>query len=106
MGGNVLKRYGLFGKFTVREEDRNALVEILLEAAASMNKLKECELYVVNIAQDDPCSVFVYEVWEDEEAHQNSLSLESTRTLIQRARPLLTGVERIATLSPTGGKGL
>ncbi len=106
MGGIVLNRYGLFGKFTVREDDRKALVEILLEAAASMNGLRECELYIVNIAQDDPYSVFVYEVWEDEEAHQNSLSLESTQHLIQRARPLLTGVERIATFSPAGGKGL
>lgn len=102
----MLNRYGLFGKFTVREDDRNELVAILLEAAASLNGLQECEIYIVSSSEEEPGSVFVYEVWQSEEAHKNSLALESTQTLIQRARPLLTGVERIATLSPAGGKGL
>jgi quinol monooxygenase YgiN len=100
-----LSKFGLYGKLTAREGERDTLVDILLDAAASMGELGDCEIYQVNISEDDPHSVFVYEVWSSEGAHQASLDLESTQTLIQKAKPILVGVERINTLIPQGGKG-
>ncbi|MCM3388329.1 hypothetical protein M3649_09300 [Ureibacillus chungkukjangi] len=50
--------------------------------------------------------MFVYEVWSNEEAHQASLTLEATQKLIQRAKPIITGMERISTLKTMGGKGV
>lgn len=99
-------RFGLFGKLIANEGERGTLIEILLEAASSMESLKECELYVVNVSEEDPNAVFVYEVWSNEGAHQASLSLEVTQTLISRAKPIMAGMERISTLQPMGGKGL
>lgn len=101
-----MSKFGLFGKFTVKEGERDTLVEILLEAAESMENLVDCEIYLVNVSHDEPNSVFVYEVWSNESAHQDSLSLESTQTLIGRAKPIITGMERICTLLPRGGKGI
>ncbi|WP_221563206.1 putative quinol monooxygenase [Alkalihalobacillus sp. TS-13] len=101
-----MSKFGLFGKFTVKEGLRNTLVDILLEAAESMQNLEECEIYLVNISDDEPNSVFVYEVWSNENAHKASLSLEATQTLIRRAKPIITGMERISTLKPMGGKGI
>lgn len=34
------------------------------------------------------------------EAHQQSLSLETTQTLIGRARPILADIERLAVFEP------
>ena len=101
-----MSKFGLFGKITVEEGQRNTLVEILLEAAKSMKNLDECEIYSVNISEDDPNSVFVYEVWSNEQAHDASLSLESTQLLIKRAKPIMTGMETISTLQTMGGKGI
>ncbi|MEI5906830.1 putative quinol monooxygenase [Bacillus spongiae] len=101
-----MSKFGLFVKFTVREGERDTLVNILLEAAESMQQLNECQIYLVNVSDDEPNSVFVYEVWSDENAHQASLSLEGTQLLIKRSKPIITGMERISTLQPKGGKGI
>ncbi|WP_391560080.1 putative quinol monooxygenase [Robertmurraya sp.] len=99
-----MSKYGLFGKFTVKEGERDSMVRILLEAAQSMNELDECEVYLVSTSDTEPNSVFVYEEWKNENAHQASLGLESTQTLIKQAKPIITGMERISTLKPMGGK--
>jgi len=101
-----MSEFGLFGKFTAKEGERDTLVDILLEATESMKNLDECLLYLVNVSNDEPNAVYVYEVWKNEHAHQASLTLESTQTLIKRAKPIITGIERISTLQPRGGKGL
>jgi quinol monooxygenase YgiN len=70
-----------------------------------MESLEDCEIYLVNVSNDDPNAVFVYEVWSNENAHQASLSMEAIQLLIQRAKPIITGMERMNTLIPRGGKG-
>lgn len=101
-----MKKFSLFNKFLVQEGEKEKLVDILLEAAESMKNLDECEIYLVNISENEPSSVFVYEVWANEDAHKASLSLEATQTLISRAKPIITGMERISTLITKGGKGI
>ena len=101
-----MSKFGLFGKFIVKDGERDSLVDILLEAAESMKNLDECEIYLVNVSEDESNSVYVYEVWRNENAHQASLSLEATQTLIKRAKPIITGMERISTLKTRGGKGI
>jgi len=101
-----MSKFSLFGKFTVQEGQRDSMVEILLEAAESMNDLNECEVYLVSVSKDESDAVYVYEVWSNEEAHRASLSLEVTQQLIQRAKPIIMGMERISTLKTVGGKGL
>ncbi|WP_042149914.1 putative quinol monooxygenase [Paucisalibacillus sp. EB02] len=101
-----MSKFSIFGKFIVREGQQDKLVEILLEAAESLNNLEECEIYLVSTSDNEPNCVYVYEVWSNENAHQASLSLESTQALISRAKPIITGMERISTLETKGGKGI
>ncbi|PLT27617.1 putative quinol monooxygenase [Peribacillus deserti] len=101
-----MSKFSLFGKFSVKEGERDTMVNILLEAARSMETLPECEVYIIHVSEEDPNSVYVYEVWSHEQAHQASLALESTQLLIQRAKPIITGMERISTLTAMGGKGI
>ncbi|MFC4323310.1 putative quinol monooxygenase [Litchfieldia salsa] len=101
-----MSKFSLFNKFMVQEGEKEKMVDILLEAAESMKSLDECEVYLVNISDNEPNSVYVYEVWANEDAHQASLSLEATQTLISRAKPIITGMERISTLITKGGKGI
>ncbi|WP_305454323.1 putative quinol monooxygenase [Bacillus mycoides] len=63
-------------------------------------------MYIVSTSNDEPNVVYIFEVWSNEDAHKASLTLESTQNLIKRAKPIITGVERISTLNARGGKGL
>ncbi|WP_088072291.1 putative quinol monooxygenase [Gottfriedia luciferensis] len=101
-----MSKFGLFSRFIAKDGERDKLVHILIEASESLEKLKDCELYIVNTSDNEPNSVYVYEVWSNEDAHQASLTLETTQTLIKRAKPIITGIERISTLNPAGGKGI
>lgn len=101
-----MDKFSLFGKFMVREGERDTMVNILLEAAESMKNLDDCEIYLVNISESEPNSVYVYEVWSNENAHQASLTLEATQTLIRQAKPIITGMDRISILKTKGGKGI
>ncbi|WP_337193720.1 putative quinol monooxygenase [Halobacillus litoralis] len=88
------------------EGERETMVDLLLEAAESLQNLNDCDVYLVNISESEPNAVFVYEVWKSEDAHQASLTLETTQSLIRRAKPFITGMERVETLQTRGGKGI
>lgn len=93
--------YGLIGKLTAIPGERDTLLAILLEAAEAMQQESTCEVYRVNVSLDDD-SIVVYEVWESQNAHEQSISLETTKTLIERARPVLAKIERLAVFEPKG----
>lgn len=101
-----MSKFSIFGKFKVQEEKREEMVGILLEAAETMRDLDDCEVYLINTSENEPNAVYVYEVWKNESAHQASLTLDATQTLIKRAKPIITGIERISTLQTRGGKGI
>ena len=101
-----MNKFSLFNKFTLQEGKRDTMVEILLEAAQSMKEVEGCEIYIVNISENEPNAVYVYEVWRDEKAHQASLTLKASQTVINRAKPIISGIERISTLKAIGGKGI
>lgn len=101
-----MSKYCLFTKFFVSENKREEMVDILLNASRSMEKLEECEVYVVSVSDEEANVVYVYKVWSNETSHKASLNLAVTQTLIQKAKPLLENVERVNTLQTKGGKGL
>lgn len=100
-----MSEFGSYTKFTAHKGQRDTLTQILLEAADSMALVDGCDLYVVNIPDDDPSGVWITEIWRDSVAQKASLSLDTTMALIQRARPLIAGVDQIK-LRPVGGKGI
>src|SRR5699024_5965268 len=101
-----LTKFGLYNKFTTIEGKRDVLAEILLEASKAMEEVDECELYVISLDDDHTDSMYVYEVWSDADAHQASLSMEASQTLIKKAKPIIAGVEKMNTSIPIGGKGI
>ncbi|MEL3963139.1 putative quinol monooxygenase [Lysinibacillus endophyticus] len=101
-----MNKFSLLNRFTVQESEKENMINILLEAAQSIKNLDECEIYLVNTSENEPNTVYDFEVWTNESAHQASLSLEVTQTLISLAKPIITGMERISTLTTLGGKGI
>jgi quinol monooxygenase YgiN len=100
-----MSRFGLFGKISTHPGQRDALVDILLQAAASLRDDHECELYIVSTSPTEPDVIYVTEAWSSRAAHEASLAKDGVRVLIQRGMPLIAGGERTE-LVPVGGKGL
>lgn len=101
-----MELYSVNGSLSAMEEKREELLAYLLEAASEMENVKECYIYSVGIDPTDEQKVYIYEVWQSKEAHQNSLSLDVFKNLISKAKPIITGMEDYPTLTIKGGKGI
>ena len=97
---------GFYTKFTTTESNRDAFVEILLEAATAMRAIDDCRIYIVNKDGNTATITWVTEVWTNKEAHQASLKMEGAKALISKALPLLIGRPEQTEIIPVGGKGL
>jgi len=100
-----MEKFGIYGKLTAQPGQRDALAELLMEAASAIEAAEGCDLYIINLSEDELDAIWVTEVWRDAAAHQGSLKLAATQELIGRARPLIAGIEQVR-LRTLGGRGL
>jgi quinol monooxygenase YgiN len=101
-----MSAYGCYVKFTAQPEQRDALVEHLLRAAALIEKAAGCELYIINTSPTEPESVWVTEVWRSQQEHDASLTIPGAQEAIKQVLPLLAGSPEKIDVLPVGGKGL
>jgi quinol monooxygenase YgiN len=103
----MANKYGLYGKLQAQAGKGQELSEILLKAAKLMEQAKGCILYIVSKTANNPdTTVYVIEVWDSKEDHDNSLKLPGVRELISQAMPILDGKPDGITLEVLGGKGI
>ena len=95
----------MHAKIRSQAGQRDALVALLLEAAAALQQVPGCQLYLVSVSTSEPETVWVTEVWSSQEEHQASLTREEIQPILMRGRPLIAAFERIH-MEPLGGKGL
>lgn len=95
--------YGLIGKITAKEGRRDDLIEILLEGAADM---PGCLSYIVSKDTGDKNGIWVTEVWDSKESHQNSLKLPWVKKAMNQGRPLIEEFSDRNETEPVGGYGL
>ena len=82
-------KYGLHGKLVAQKGKGEELSKILLEAAALMKTAKGCHLYIVGIDNENPDEVWITEIWETKQDHDNSLNVPGVKELIGKAIPIL-----------------
>ena len=102
-GARGTAMYGLIGRMTAIEGQRDALTAILLE---SLGRMPGCLSYVVAHDPADDHAIWVTEVWTDEAAHRASLQLPEVREAIRRGRPLIATFDDAQVTAPVGGVGL
>ena len=98
--------YAMTGRLTAQNGKRDELVEILLSASRVVAQLPGCRAYIVNEDVADETCVWVFEMWDDKEAHDSSLKDERVRVLIAEAMPLISGAPGGAELRVAGGHGI
>jgi quinol monooxygenase YgiN len=84
--------YQLHGSLKATKNNGDKLASILLEAANTVSKLEECKLYIISKDKTNSDVIWITEIWQNKEAHDNSLMLDSVRALIGKAMPLLDGM--------------
>lgn len=102
-----MNKYGLHGKLQATAGNGPQLAQILLEASKLVSTAKGCRLYLVSQEETAPDDVWVTEVWDSKEDHDNSLQVPGVKELISQAMPLLAGrPEKGQELGVLGGAGL
>jgi quinol monooxygenase YgiN len=86
-----MSNYLLNGKLTAKQGYREELANILIDASKLMATTKGCHLYAVALDEEDLHSVYITEIWDSKEDHDNSLNVEGVRELIMKAMPILDG---------------
>lgn len=100
-------KYGLFGKFTAKEGKADELLSILLDASELLSKAKGCHLYLISKDTESKSNIWVNELWDSKEDHDNSLKIEGVKELIMKAIPLIDGQpEKGVELEVIGGAGI
>ena len=92
--------YGLIGKMIATENQRDALIDIILEGSDSM---PGCLSYIVAKDAANPDAIWITEVWDSKASHEASLALPAVRAAIERAMPLIAGFEEGIVTEPVGG---
>jgi len=102
-----MSKYGLHGKLKSIPGGSEKLTQILLDASKLVSTAKGCHLYLISKENTDNDSIWVTEVWDSKEDHDNSLNAESVKALISQAIPLIDGrPEKGQELEILGGKGI
>lgn len=97
------KMYGLIGKITAKDGQRDKLIKILLEGAADMHG---CLSYIVSKDLENDDVIWVTEVWDSQESHKESLKLPSVQEAMDQGRPLISEFNEQIEIEPVGGHGL
>ena len=95
--------YGLIGKMTAIEGQRDALTAILLEG---LGRMPGCLSYIVAHDPADEQAIWVTEVWTDQAAHRASLQVPEVKEAIRQGMPLIATFEDARVTTPVGGVGM
>lgn len=95
--------YGLIVKIAILPGKREEMIALLTESAAGM---PGCFSYVVAKDSVNEDVLWVTEVWNSIWSHDASLSLPAVKSIIPRAKAIVSSFEKIAVTNPVWGAGL
>lgn len=95
--------YGIIGQMLAAPGKREALIDILRENERGM---PGCLSYIIARDAENPDAIWVSEVWDSADSHKASLALETVKTAIAKARPIIAGFGPRVETEPVGGIGL
>jgi quinol monooxygenase YgiN len=99
-----MEKYCIYGKLTATPGHLDELLTYMREVVKEMEQVKDCNCYILGKSELEPDSIFIYEIWENQAAHDASLSLDVFKDLIAKARPIIAGMENFHQLTILDGK--
>ena len=99
-----MSRIARYGKMVAQAGRGPELADVLLAAAADLQDVDGCQLYLVNHQTGDPDTIWVTELWRSEADLAATISKIAGSERVAAARALVVGGEVIE-LELIGGKG-
>lgn len=97
--------YGYLGSMRAQSGRATEVVDRLL-AGLEDEPMPGCRQYVVSTDSSDPDLIWIHEVWDSKQAHDESLQLPAVRDTIAQVMPLLTGEFTSHETTVHGGIGI
>lgn len=95
--------FGLVVKFVVLDGKRDEFIDIM---SAGFQGMAGCHSYILSEDAEEPNKVWVNEIWESKEAHDIAMASTAIKSVVARAKPLMTGRDLRVITRPRGGQGL
>ncbi|WP_373355675.1 putative quinol monooxygenase [Pseudoroseicyclus sp. CXY001] len=92
--------HGVIGRINAKPGMRD---ELLTTLGSGTGRLPGCLSYIVARDIDAGDVIWVTEIWENAAAHAAALRLPQVKETIARVRPMMIGIERVATTHVTSG---
>jgi quinol monooxygenase YgiN len=93
------------GTMRAKPGRRDDVIKLLLRDQSPLAEIG-CRSYLVGSNDEHPDLIYVSEVWDSKQAHDDSLQLPSVKAAIAEAMPLLTGEFDGHECAIAGGLGL
>ena len=101
-----MNKYGLITNFKTKTGKRDELASMLVQASQLVATAKGCHQYIVYNDPNNEDNLWVSEIWDSKEDHDNSLKIEGCMELISKALPLVEGKPESKSLGVVGGQGI
>ena len=100
-----MAQYALYTHFIAHAHKGNELLDILVKANNLVSVSKGCRLFIINHETGNKDSIWVTELWDSQEDHAISLTLDGCKELMVQAAHLLAIEPKQVVLVPVAGKG-
>jgi quinol monooxygenase YgiN len=97
--------YGYIGSMRTKPGHRDEVVSILVSGADGL-RTAGCHAYIVGVSSTDDDAIWVTEVWQSKQHHDDSLQMPEVKAAIGTAMPMLTGEFTSQEVTVIGGLGV
>lgn len=102
----VMASHSVYTRFMALPRKGNALIGILMKAHDIVSDADGCRLYIINQDEENPDHIWVTELWDTQEDHAISLTLDGCKELIAEATHLLASPPEQIIMKAVAGKGV
>ena len=98
--------HSVFTRYIAKPRLGNSLIDILLKCHDIVSDADSCRHYIINQDDENPDHIWVCELWDTQEDHIISLSLDGCKELDVAANHLLAAAPEQIILKAVAGKGV
>ncbi|NCI45292.1 putative quinol monooxygenase [Sediminibacterium soli] len=100
-----MAHHALYTQFITHPGKGTDLVTLLKKANDIVSTASGCKLYIINVHATDEDCIWVTELWDSEESHAISLTMDGCKELVTEAATLLSLPPKQIVLKALAGKG-
>lgn len=99
-----MEGYAVYSGIVAKDGKGHLIKEYFLEIAKEMESIDGCRTYIVGEDTKKAEAIYVFEVWDSKESHDESLKMPIYQELREKARSLILTVRNLPAINLVGGK--